>query len=93
MMRSKKKWLFDWAFALDWAFDLKDVGPCKGSVKYPDVTPDCEGDYDTAVEVDPSTPQAARVLIDQYIRSSGSGLQAAIALKIQAFVSEFNALE
>ena len=31
---------------------LKDAGPCTGTLKYPDVTPDCDGDYEAVFEVD-----------------------------------------
>jgi hypothetical protein len=40
VMRAKKKHLFDWSFTLAWAVDLKGVGPCTGTLVYPDVTPD-----------------------------------------------------
>ena len=40
MMRSKKKYLFDWSFTLTWNVDLKDAGACTGTLVYPDVTPD-----------------------------------------------------
>ena len=73
--------------------DLKDAGPCKGSLNYPDVTPDAEGEYETTFEVDPSTPPSARQVLTSYIKSSSSGLQPAIATAFAAFVSEFNAME
>ena len=74
MARGKKKHLFDWAFSLDWAVDLKGVGKCKGSIKYPDVTPDCDQDYEAQIEVDQSTPPSARALIDAYVRRLASEL-------------------
>lgn len=33
--------------------ELRDAGPCKGTLKYPDVTPDCDGEYDVS---SPSRP-------------------------------------
>jgi len=48
--RGKKKFLFDFSFVLDWEVEL-DCGPAKGTLRYPDVTPDSDGDYDTILEV------------------------------------------
>ena len=91
MMRQKKKWLFDWAFTLEWRIkELKDAGPCKGSLKYPDVTPDCDGDYEAQFEVDRSTPPKARAVLDAFVRSSSEGLQPAVAAQIQLFIDEYN---
>ena len=33
-MRNKKKYLFDFEFTLEWRGELKDIGPCKGTLKY-----------------------------------------------------------
>ena len=90
MMRRKKKWLFDWSFKLEWRIEpLKDAGPCKGTLKYPDVTPDCDGDYEAVFEVDRSTPPKARAVLDAYVRSAGDGLQPAVAAQIQKFIDEY----
>lgn len=61
--------------------------------QYPDVTPDCEGEYETTMEVDRSTPPQARAVLDNFVKLSGTGLQPAISKQIKAFVDEFNAIE
>jgi hypothetical protein len=33
MARGKKKHPFDWAFSVEWFVELKDAGPCKGTLK------------------------------------------------------------
>mmetsp|Transcript_5956 Transcript_5956/g.14362 ORF Transcript_5956/g.14362 Transcript_5956/m.14362 type:complete len:267 (+) Transcript_5956:1098-1898(+) len=33
-MRNKKKYLFDFEFTLEWRGEIKDIGPCKGTLKY-----------------------------------------------------------
>lgn len=47
------RYLFDFVFSLDWEMEL-DSGRAKGTLKYPDVTPDNDGEYDTLLEVSPS---------------------------------------
>lgn len=91
-MRLKTKHLFDWAFTLAWEVDLQDAGPCSGTLTYPDVTPDEDGEFETKFEVDASTPPSARSVLDAYVRPSGTGLQPAVAAKIRTFVEEFNAM-
>jgi hypothetical protein len=50
LMLSLRRYLFDFVFSVEWEVEL-DCGPAKGTLKYLDVTPDCDGDYDTQVEV------------------------------------------
>ena len=91
MMRQKKKWLFDWAFTLEWRIEeLKDAGPCKGTLKYPDVTPDCDGEYEAQYEVDRSTPPKARAVLETFVRSASQGIQPAVSAQIQKFIDEYN---
>lgn len=90
MMRRKTKWLFDWAFTLEWRIaKLKDVGPCKGTLKYPDVTPDCDGEFEAICEVDRRTPTAARAVIEMFVRSESEGLRPAVSAQIQKFIDEY----
>lgn len=49
-MASGYRYLFDFSFALDWEMEL-DSGRAKGVLKYPDVTPDNDDEYDTLLEV------------------------------------------
>jgi len=90
-MRNKKKYLFDFEFTLEWRGEIKDIGPCKGTLKYPDVTPDCDGEYDVLFEVDKHTPPAARGVLDAYVRSGGQGLQPAVTAAIGAFIEAYKA--
>lgn len=91
MMRNKKKHLFDFSFAVDWSVMLLDEGPCKGTLTFPDVSPDCDGEYEALCEVDRTTPPAARALLDAYVKNPSQGLRPAICAAIQTFVDEFNA--
>jgi hypothetical protein len=93
MIRKKKKYLFDWSFKLDWSVKLKDIGPCTGSLTFPDVTPDSEGEYDAQMEVNSSTPPAARAILDQFVRNSAQGLRPSIEKQISVFIEEFNKFE
>lgn len=82
------RYLFDFVFTLEWEAEL-DCGKAKGSLKYPDVTPDNDDEYDTLLEVDPLTPPAARPLIQRYVKADGEGLQAVVKEKLRAFMREF----
>lgn len=82
------RYLFDFVFTLEWEAEL-DCGKAKGSLKYPDVTPDNDDEYDTLLEVDPLTPPEARHLINRYVKADGEGLQAAVKEKLRAFMAEF----
>ena len=147
-MRNKKKYLFDFEFTLEWRGELKDIGPCKGTLKYvklrqhasncvtlllslekhvwapppldplppthpparpparppaqptnqppttiryPDVTPDCDGEYDVLFEVDKHTPPQARGVLDAYVRSGAQGLQPAVTAAIGTFIEAYKA--
>mmetsp|Transcript_31196 Transcript_31196/g.53841 ORF Transcript_31196/g.53841 Transcript_31196/m.53841 type:complete len:113 (-) Transcript_31196:96-434(-) len=90
-MRNKKKYLFDFEFTLEWRGELKDIGSCKGTLKYPDVTPDCDGEYDVLYEVDKHTPPQARGVLDAFVRSSAQGLQPAITSRIGSFIEAYKA--
>ena len=87
-VRGKKKYLFDFVFTLEWEMGL-DCGKAKGSLKYPDVTPDNDDEYDTLLEVDQLTPPEARPLINMYVKSSSEGLQQVVREKLQEFMKEF----
>lgn len=94
-MRGKKKHPFDFAFVLEWSLDSPAncfSGPCKGKLRYPDVTPDCDGDYDTLYEVDRNTPPQARAVLDQFVKNLGAGLQPEVGKAIATFIKEFNAM-
>jgi len=93
MIRKKKKHLFDWSFKLEWKVDLKDAGPCSGSLTFPDVTPDSEGEYDATMEVNSQTPPSARAVLDQFVKNAAQGLRPAIDARIQVFMNEFNKIE
>ena len=67
--RGKVKFPFDFAFEVHWRVDLAGSGPCKGVLKFPDVTPDCDGEFEATFEVDRSTPPAARGVLDAFVRS------------------------
>jgi len=91
MIRQKTKYLFDFSFKLAWKVDLRDVGPCKGTLTYPDVTPDCEGDYETLYEVDRDTPPRARGVLEAFVRNSTQGLQPEISRVLEQFKAEYMA--
>mmetsp|Transcript_24546 Transcript_24546/g.56661 ORF Transcript_24546/g.56661 Transcript_24546/m.56661 type:complete len:85 (-) Transcript_24546:330-584(-) len=61
------------------------------TLRYPDVTPDCDGEYDVLFEVDKHTPPAARGVLDAYVRSGGQGLQPAVTAAIGAFIEAYKA--
>ncbi|KAM3577787.1 hypothetical protein VYU27_000330 [Nannochloropsis oceanica] len=91
-VRGKKKYLFDFVFTLEWEIGLLGGGKAKGTLKYPDVTPDNDDEYDTLLEVDQLTPPEARPLINAYVKSSSAGLQQMVREKLQQFMTEYQAL-
>lgn len=82
------RYLFDFVFTLEWEAEL-DCGKAKGSLKYPDVTPDNDDEYDTLLEVDPLTPPEARHLINSYVKADSAGLQVVVKEKLRQFMAEF----
>lgn len=88
-MRQKKKYLFDFEFTLEWRAELKDIGSCKGTLKYPDFTPDCDGEYDVLYEVDKHTPPAARGVLDAFVRTGAAGIQPAVRTALGTFIAEY----
>lgn len=82
------RYLFDFVFTLEWEAEL-DCGKAKGSLKYPDVTPDNDDEYDTLLEVDPLTPPEARPLINAYVKADGDGVQKVVKEKLREFMREF----
>lgn len=89
--RGKIKFPFDFSFEVHWRVDLAGSGPCKGVLKFPDVTPDCDGEFEATFEVDRSTPPAARGVLDAFVRSPSEGLRPAIASAIETFMTDFQA--
>lgn len=83
-----RRYLFDFVFTLEWEAEL-DCGKAKGSLKYPDVTPDNDDEYDTLLEVDPLTPPEARPLINAYVKADGDGIQKVVKEKLREFMREF----
>ena len=83
-----RRYLFDFVFTLEWEAEL-DCGKAKGSLKYPDVTPDNDDEYDTLLEVDPLTPPEARPLINAYVKADGDGLQGVVKERLRQFMAEF----
>jgi hypothetical protein len=69
------------------------IGPCSGSLTFPDVTPDCEGEYEAQMEVNSTTPPQARAVLNQFVANASQGLRPAIDQKIQQFMQEFNQIE
>eukprot|EP00624_Nannochloropsis_granulata_P003756 evm.model.NODE_28910_length_23857_cov_28.065893.10 len=90
-VRGKKKYLFDFVFTLEWEVGLLGGGKAKGTLKYPDVTPDNDDEYDTLLEVDQLTPPEARPLINAYVKSSSAGLQQVVREKLRQFMAEYQA--
>jgi len=90
-VRGKKKYLFDFVFTLEWEAGLAGGGKAKGTLKYPDVTPDNDDEYDTLLEVDQLTPPEARPLINAYVKSSSAGLQQVVREKLQHFMEDYKA--
>ena len=88
-VRGKKKYLFDYVFTLEWEAGLAGGGKAKGTLKYPDVTPDNDDEYDTLLEVDQLTPPEARPLINAYIKSSSAGLQQVVREKLHQFMDDY----
>ena len=89
-VRGKKKYLFDFVFTLEWEAAL-DCGLAKGTLQYPDVTPDNDDEYDTLMEVDQLTPPEARPLINAYVKSSGEGMQQVVRERLRQFMKDFQA--
>lgn len=90
--RGKTKYLFDFSFTLEWKIRGLDNGAeASGTLKYPDVTPDCDEDedYETILEVDKNSPQEVKPLIDNFIKRSTDGIQKAIRAKIESFKAEY----
>lgn len=44
----------------------------------------------TALQVDNSTPRAARGFVDRYVRAEGGGLRQVVLDRLVTFVEEFN---
>ncbi len=89
-VRGKKKYLFDFVFTLEWEAIL-DCGLAKGTLQYPDVTPDNDDEYDTLLEVDQLTPPEARPLITSFVKSSGEGMQQVVRERLRQFMQDFQA--
>ncbi len=87
-VRGKKKYLFDFVFTLDFELELA-CGKAKGSLKYPDVTPDNDDEYDTLLEVDPLTPPEARPLLNTYVKADSDGLQVVVKERLRQFMKEY----
>merc|ERR1712137_492889 len=90
--RGKTKYLFDFSFSLEWKIRGLDNGAeASGTLKYPDVTPDCDEDedYDTILEVDKNTPPEVKPLIDSFIKTSSDGIQKVIRAQIESFKVEY----
>merc|ERR1712146_154061 len=90
--RGKTKYLFDFSFTLEWKIRGLDNGAeASGTLKYPDVTPDCDEDedYETILEVDKNSPPDVKPLIDNFIKRSTDGIHKAIRAKIESFKAEY----
>lgn len=90
-VRGKKKYLYDFLFTLEWEAGLAGGAKAKGTLRYPDVTPDNDDEYDTLLEVDQLTPPEARSLIDEFVKSSRTGLQGVVREKLRLFMADFQA--
>jgi activator of HSP90 ATPase len=86
--RGKSRYLYEFDITLEWQVELES-GPAKGTLQLPDMSYDCEGQYDVVITVDKLTAPAARAFIDQYIRSEREGLRPAVQDKLAQFLAEF----
>ena len=101
MVRHKKKHVFDWSFIVDWRIrESQDINSrilCRGSLEYPDVSPDVRNDGSRfeAIMIGTPTPDSPenQALVADYVQSSSKGLQVSIAEKIDAFITKFNTME
>jgi len=69
---------------------------CRGSLLYPDVSPDGASDgYEAPLSGVPrfSLTAKSRKVVDDFVRSPSVGLQKAIAAQIEKFTEQFNAVE
>mmetsp|Transcript_10674 Transcript_10674/g.13854 ORF Transcript_10674/g.13854 Transcript_10674/m.13854 type:complete len:394 (+) Transcript_10674:293-1474(+) len=89
MSRGKRRFLFEYAFDLHWDLELAGMEKATGKIHFPDMSSDCNGDYETQLQVQKSSSES-RSLIDQFIRSADRGLQPKLFEQLQSFVQEFH---
>mmetsp|Transcript_3076 Transcript_3076/g.9570 ORF Transcript_3076/g.9570 Transcript_3076/m.9570 type:complete len:388 (+) Transcript_3076:20-1183(+) len=96
LARGRKKHLLDISFTLEWEFPLDDKGLAKasGTASFPDVTADAivaNDPLDVLVTVDSNTPDAARHVVDAYVKSEHEGLRPALLQLGADFMADFSA--
>jgi len=100
LSRGKRRFLFEYSFELHWELTVTETGAkAKGHLHFPDMSSDCNGEYEVSVQVKPSAPPEAHALIDRHVRPVGGGgageeevlLRPAVAARLAQFVAELQA--
>ena len=90
-VRGKRRFIFEFIFTLTWCVEI-DGDKCTGTMNFPDVAPDCDGEYESLYRCDAKlTPPAARPLLDKFVKNDHGSFKEQVQLAINEWVKEFNA--
>mmetsp|Transcript_8060 Transcript_8060/g.19472 ORF Transcript_8060/g.19472 Transcript_8060/m.19472 type:complete len:430 (-) Transcript_8060:114-1403(-) len=88
--RGKVKYIHDVCVTCKWKFTTKDEKRAEGTIK---MEADGDGDFDVNVEVDNKTHSSTRSIVNEFVKSSGKGLQRFLEDKVRAIEKEFQAIK
>jgi len=89
-VRGKTRCNYEFSFTLEWSVTLPS-GPCKGTLQFPDVAPDCDGEFETQFIVDKTTPPDAKGVLNTFVKSDSEGLKREIVNNINKWVKDYRA--
>ena len=89
-VRGKRRYIYDFNFSVSWLLEL-DIGRCTGEIKFPDVAPDANGEFESSMTVDALSPPAAKGIINDFVKSDSNGFNKALQTSINKWIKDFEA--
>lgn len=87
--RGKRRYIFDFSLGIEFEADIKGEKG-SGTLKFPEISSDCDGEYEVTMEVSSDTPPSVRPVLDSFVKNSGQGLQPMLIERLRSFVEDYH---